>query len=85
MSVDICTFCKSCTTCAKAKTLTSKPQGKLHSLDIPTKPWDSIGMDFLSPFLETKGHNYPWVIFCRITGMVHLILVHTKMKASELS
>jgi hypothetical protein len=62
-----------------------KPFGKLHPLPILTKPWDLIGMDFIGPFLESKGFNYLWVIICRMTSMVHLIPVHTKMKASELS
>jgi transposase InsO family protein len=42
-------------------------------------------MDFIGPFPESKGFNYLWVIICRMTSMVHLIPVHTKMKASELS
>jgi hypothetical protein len=31
-------------------------------LPILTKPWDSIGMDFIGPFPESKGFNYLWVI-----------------------
>jgi len=59
--------------------------GKLHNLPIPTKPWDSIGVDFVSPFPESKGFNYLWVILCQMTSMVHLIPIHMTMKASELS
>jgi hypothetical protein len=64
---------------------TKKVIGKLHPLPIPTKPWDSIGMDFIGPFPESRGFNYLWVIICRMMSMVHLIPIHTKMKASELS
>jgi hypothetical protein len=42
-------------------------------------------MDFIGPFPEVKGSNYLWVIICRMTSMVHLILVHTQMTAFELS
>jgi hypothetical protein len=42
-------------------------------------------MDFVGPFPKSKGYNYLWVIICRMTSMVHLIPVHMKMKASELS
>jgi hypothetical protein len=59
--------------------------GKLHSLPIPTKPWDSIGMDFVGPFPESKGYNYLWVIICRIINMVHLVLLTINVTASELS
>ena len=82
---DIRTFCRTCESCQRAKASNQPPKGKLHPLPIPTKPWDSIGMDFIGPFPESKGFNYLWVIICRMTSMVHLVPVHTKMKASELS
>ncbi|KAF7770793.1 hypothetical protein Agabi119p4_6767 [Agaricus bisporus var. burnettii] len=78
-------FCKSCQTCATSKTSTTKPSGELHSLPIPVRPWQSIGMDFVGPFPEAKGHNYLWVVLCRMTSMVHLIPVHTTMSATDLS
>jgi hypothetical protein len=42
-------------------------------------------MDFIGPFPESRGYNHLWVIICRMTSMVHLIPIHTRMKASELS
>src|SRR5215471_12911847 len=42
-------------------------------------------MDFISPFPESKGFNYLWVILCCMTSMVHLLLVHTTMSAKDLS
>ena len=42
-------------------------------------------MDFIGPFPETNELNYLWVIICRLTSMVHLIPVHTKITAKELS
>jgi hypothetical protein len=62
-----------------------KPTGKLHPLPIPTKPWDSIGMDFVGPFPKSRGHNYLWVIICQMTSMVHLVPVTINVTASELS
>jgi hypothetical protein len=85
MGKDLHEFCESCEACARAKGSTKKPMGKLHPLPIPTKPWDSIGMDFIGPFPESKGFNYLWVVICRMTSMVHLIPVHTKITAMELS
>lgn len=78
-------FCKTCEACQRAKVPSQLPAGKLHPLPIPTKPWDSIGMDFVGPFPESKGHNYLWVVICRLTSMVHLIPVRTTITASELS
>jgi hypothetical protein len=61
---DVRHFCKICELCQRSKGSTKKPTGKLHPLPIPTKPWDSIGMDFVGPFPESKGYNYLWVILC---------------------
>jgi hypothetical protein len=85
MGRDLQEFCKTCEACSHAKGSTQKPMGKLHPLPIPVKPWDSIGMDFIGPFPESKGSNYLWVIICRMTSMVHLIPVHTKNTATDLS
>ena len=78
-------FCRTCEACQRSKRPPTKPAGKLHSLPIPNKPWDSIGMDFVGPFPESKGCDYLWVVICRMTNMVHLIPVTTRVTASELS
>ena len=82
---DMREFYATCDTCQHSKPSNKLPVGKHHPLPIPTKPWDSIGMDFIGPFPESKGFNYLWVVICRMTSMVHLILVHTTMTAAQLS
>jgi hypothetical protein len=61
------------------------PRGKLHSLPTPMRPWESIGMDFIRPFPESKGFDYLWVIICRLSSMVHLVPVNMTTTASQLS
>src|ERR1700724_4028880 len=78
-------FCATCEACQRSKPSTKFPVGKHHPLPIPTKPCDSIGMDFVGPFPESKGFNYLWVIISLMTSMVHLISVHTTMTATQLS
>jgi hypothetical protein len=85
MAKSTTSFCRSCEACQRAKGSTQRPAGKLHPLPIPTKPWDSIGMDFVGPFPESKGFNYLWVIICRMISMVHLVPVTINVTASELS
>jgi hypothetical protein len=82
---DTRTFCRTCGKCQRAKTPNQKPPGKLHTLPIPNRPWDSIGMDFIGPFPEVNGLNYLWVVICRLTSMTHLIPVHTSVTAKGLS
>jgi hypothetical protein len=78
-------FCKTCEACQRAKGSSQRPAGKLHPLPVPTKPWDSIGMDFVGPFPESRGYNYLWVVICRLMSMVHLIPVRTTITANGLS
>ena len=82
---DIKEFCNSCGICQMTKTLNQKPQGLLHSLPIPTRPWQSVAHDFVGPFPKSFGFDYLWVIICRLTSMVHLIPLNTTVKASELA
>ena len=82
---DVREYCATCDACQRLKTSNKMPAGKHHPLPIPTKPWDSIGMDFIGPFPESKGFNYLWVVICRMMSMVHLIPVHTTMTANQLS
>ncbi len=85
MTKDTREFCRTCEQCQRAKGSNEKPTVKLHTLPVPIKPWDSIGMDFIGPFPKVKGFNYLWVVICRMTSMVHMIPVNTKMTAAELS
>jgi hypothetical protein len=85
ISAEVKIFCDSCATCLANKPGTQVPAGKLHSLPIPTKPWESISMDFLGPFPKSKGCDYLWVIMCRFTSNVHLIPIKTTTRATELS
>jgi len=78
-------YCKSCEICAQAKGEYQKPAGKSHPLPIATRPWESIEINFIGPFLEVNGYNYLWVVICKMTSMVHLVPVHMKMTASKLS
>jgi len=42
-------------------------------------------MDFIVPSPKSKGYDYPKVVICRLTSMVHLTPMKTTIKASELA
>jgi hypothetical protein len=42
-------------------------------------------MDFVSPFPESNGCNYLWVVICCLTSMVHLVPIKTTITASKLA
>ena len=60
MSHDIEVYCKACSICVTTKDTNSKPAGLLHSLPIPKRPWQSIGMDFMGP--PPKSNNFDYLL-----------------------
>jgi hypothetical protein len=85
MGRDIEKFCLSCGNCQMGKTSNQLKPGLLHSLPIPSRPWQSIGMDFVGPFPECQGFDYLWVIICRLTNQVHLTPISVRTKTTELA
>ncbi|KAG8834108.1 hypothetical protein FRC17_009540 [Serendipita sp. 399] len=85
MVKDVEAFCKSCGLCQTTKGSTLKPEGLLHSMPVPTWPWESIGMDFVGPFPKSKGKDYLLVVICRLTSMVHLIPTVTTATAANVA
>ncbi|KAF8697707.1 hypothetical protein AX14_001296 [Amanita brunnescens Koide BX004] len=85
LTEDIEDFCKSCGKCQTTKTPHKKPPGWLHTMPIPSRPWESIGMDFTGPFIEVNGYDYILLVVCRMTGMVHLIPTQTDASAKHIA
>ncbi|MCO5573072.1 hypothetical protein L7F22_026837 [Adiantum nelumboides] len=55
---DVEEFVHSCLVCQKVKFDRHKAQGLLQPLSIPTRPWESIAMDFIFDLPRTQsGHN----------------------------
>jgi hypothetical protein len=44
-----------------------------------------VGLDRDGPFPESRGHNYLWVIICRMTSTVHLVPIMINVTVAELS
>lgn len=82
---DVRRYCESCGVCQTTKTSSQKPPGLLHAMPVPTRPWQSIAMDFVGPFPKSRGCDYLWVVICRLTSYVHLVPTTTRVKASDLA
>ena len=74
MSHDIELYCKTCGICVTTKDVNSKPMGLLHSLLIPDRSWQSIGMDFMGPLPKSNNFNHLLVVIDRLMSQVHLVL-----------
>ncbi|MCO5608605.1 hypothetical protein L7F22_062818 [Adiantum nelumboides] len=63
---DVEEFVRSCLVCQKVKFDRHKAQGLLQPLPIPTRPWESIAMDFIFDLLRTQsGHDGASLMFGR--------------------
>ena len=83
MATDIEAFCRLCGKCQTTKTNMQKPQGLLHSLHIPDKPWQLVGMDFMGPLPQSQGNDYLLVIIDRLMSQVHLVPTTMQVTAKE--
>ena len=85
MTADVKRYCESCATCKRSKPSNQRPYGMLTPLDVPSRPWESIGIDFLSPLPLSGDRNGEYnsivVIIDHLTGMVHLVPCRTDYTA----
>ena len=73
MSHDIESYCKTCGTCVTSKDANNKLTSLLHSLLIPDRPWQSIGLDFMGPLPKSNNFDYLLVVIDWLTSQVHLV------------
>ena len=89
MTKDISEYCTSCTTCAHAKAVPTKPFGLLKVLEVPTRPWEAIGMDFVGPLPSSANRDSSYDMICTIidhlTSMVHLVPMRQTYTAKDVA
>ncbi|SGY32337.1 BQ5605_C002g01351 [Microbotryum silenes-dioicae] len=59
LSKDVDSYCRTCPSCQACKPSTQSPMGYLHSMPIPSKPYEEIAMDFQGPFPTATSHLGP--------------------------
>src|SRR6266702_7457947 len=89
MVSDTKVFCETCITCKHSKPSNQKPYGLLNPLKVPSFLWESIGIDFVGPLLESRNRDGVFdaitVVICLLTAMVHLILSRINYNAKQLA
>jgi hypothetical protein len=74
LQADVQAFVKNCDACQRHKASTQKPAGLLQSLPIPSRKWESVGMDFIVALPCTEaGHDAIMVVIDRLSKLTHLI------------
>jgi len=64
-------YVKSCDTCARSKAPRHRPFGLLQPLPIPSRPWGSIAMDFITDLPTVRAKNSILVEVDRLTKMAY--------------
>jgi hypothetical protein len=89
MVEDIQKYCDSCQTCKRSKPTNQKPYGLLNPLSTLSKPWESIGIDFVGPLPLSKNHNGEFdsitIVIDLLTAMVHLVPSRITYNAREIA
>ncbi len=81
---DVVRYVRTCNSCQRNKSATAKPVGFLNPLPVPTEPWESISMDFITELPTTaKGHDTLFVVVDRFSKMVHLAPCHNSLTARQ--
>jgi hypothetical protein len=81
MKLEITVFCMSCDICQKIKNSNFKRFGYLIPNPIPSRPYESISMDFIVDLPWSEEYNTVLVIVCRLTKHAQFILTTTGLDA----
>jgi hypothetical protein len=74
MKKDVADYIASCDVCQRTKTSTQPSSGLLQPLELPTAPWHSISMDFVTHLPTTSdGYDSLLVVVDRFSKYVELI------------
>ena len=78
-------YCKSCTTCSRAKPRRHKPYGLLKQLPVPERPWNLISIDFIEQLPPSSGYTSILVVVDRLSKQGIFIATHDTITSSNLA
>ena len=59
------------------------PYGLLEPLPIPSKPWQSISLDFITDLLDSRGFNAILIVVERYTKMAYFVPCTKEITSEE--
>jgi hypothetical protein len=86
MDRDALEYVRSCVTCSTTKPKQQLPAGKLVPIPIPSRPWQTITMDFLGPLPRTSNfHDMILIVDDKLTKMAHFIPTNREVTAKQVA
>jgi transposase InsO family protein len=85
LSTDIELYVKGCAVCQETKTSHSSTHGELRTLEVATRPWLDISMDFVEPLPKSNGFDSVLVVVDRLTKWATFIPTTARIKAKDLA
>lgn len=83
---DIKDYIQSCDFCQRIKSSTQAPLGLLQPQEPPSRPWQSISMDSITPLpLTARGHNVVLVIVDHLSKMIRLAPTEPETSAKRVA
>ena len=83
MMDDIEDHCRRCPSCQVSKYPTQKPAGTAKTLPIPTRPFESLALDFLGPLPKSEGYENVMTAVCRLSGMSFFVALPQNFGAKD--
>jgi hypothetical protein len=68
--------------CQQNKPAGHRQNALLHPLELPSSPWSSISMDFITDLPKSEGCHTIWVVDNRFTKMAHFVGLKEKTAAA---
>ena len=83
MSRYIGKYVPTCDMCLHTKSIRQLPTGELHPLPIPSRPWDTISVDFIMELPESNGKDAIMVVVDSMTKRSHFVSTVTTLTAAR--
>jgi hypothetical protein len=78
-------FVKLCDECQRIKPRTDKPCGSTIPLLVPTKPWESLSMDFITSLPNVDGYDAILTVVCTLSKMAHFFPCISMVNSRQLA